>query len=49
MKGDEALKAVMDAWDQVVRTRAPELKVVVGLGKAGTKLRRKITKSFEDE
>jgi len=49
MKADEALKAVMDAWDQAVRTRAPELKVVVGPGKPGTQLRRKITKSFEDE
>ena len=49
MKADEALKAVMDAWDQAVRTRAPELKIVVGLGKAGTQLKRKITKSLEDE
>jgi len=49
MKGDEALKAVMDAWDQAVRTRAPELKIVVGPGGAGTKLKRRITKSLEDE
>ena len=49
MKGDEALKAVKDAWDQGVRTRAPELKVVVGLGRAGTLLRRKVTKSLLEE
>ena len=49
MKGDEALKIVMDAWDQAVRTGAPELKVVVGPGKAGTQLKRKITRGFEDE
>jgi len=49
MKDEEALKAVMDAWDQAVKTRAPELKVVVGLGKAGTRLKRKITRSLEDE
>lgn len=49
MKGDEALKTVMAAWDQVIKTRAPELKVLVGPGKAGTQLKRKITRSFEDE
>lgn len=49
MKDDEALKAVMVAWDQAVKTRAPELKIVVGSGKPGTKLKRKITKSLEDE
>lgn len=49
MKGDEALKAVMVAWDQAVKTRAPELKIVVGPGKPGTQLKRKITKSLEDE
>ena len=49
MSCDEALKAVMDAWDQAVRTRAPELNIVVGLGKAGTQLKWKITKSLEDE
>lgn len=49
MKGDEAVKAVKDAWNQGVRTGAPELKIVVGLGKAGTQLKRKVTKSLEDE
>jgi hypothetical protein len=49
MKGDEALKAVKDAWDQAVRTHAPELKILVGPGKAGTQLKRKITKNLEDE
>jgi len=43
------MKAVMDAWDQAVRTRAPELKIVVGPGPAANKLKRKITKSLEDE
>ena len=49
MKGDEAVKAVMDAWDQAVGTGAPELKIVVGLGKAGVMLRRKIVRSLEAE
>ena len=49
MKGDEALKAVRDAWDQAVKTRAPELKIVVGPGKAGHVLKRKITKILEHE
>lgn len=49
MKGDEALKVVRDAWDQGVKTHAPELKILVGPGKAGTTIRRKITKSLEDE
>lgn len=49
MKGDEAVKAVMDAWDQAIRTRAPELKIVVGPGKTGTRLKREIAKSIEDE
>lgn len=49
MKGDEALKVVMDAWDQAVRTRAPELKILVGPGKAGTNLKRRITRGIEDE
>jgi len=49
MKGDEALKAAMDAWDQAIRTRAPELKIIVGPGNAGTRLKRRITKSFEAE
>jgi len=49
MEGDEALKAVMDAWDQAVKTRAPELKIVVGRGKAGTQLKRRIRKSLEEE
>lgn len=49
LKGEEATKAVMDAWDQAVKTRAPELKILVGLDKAGTTLRRKITKSLEKE
>ena len=49
MKSEEAVKTVMDAWDQAVRIRAPELKIVVGLGKAGTQLKRRITKSLEDE
>lgn len=43
------MKVVMDAWDQAVMTRAPELKIIVGPGKAGTQLKRKITKSIEDE
>ena len=49
LKNDEAMKAVMDAWDEAVRTRAPELKIIVGPGKPGTQLKRKITKSIEDE
>jgi hypothetical protein len=49
LKGDEAMKAVMDAWDEAVRTRAPELKIIVGPGKPGTQLKRKIAKSIEDE
>ena len=44
-----AMKAVLDAWDQAVRTRAPELKILVGPGKPGTQLKRKITKGIEDE
>ena len=48
LKGDEAIKSVMDAWDQAVKTRAPELKIVVGIGKPGTQLKRRITKALED-
>jgi hypothetical protein len=43
------MKEVMDAWDQAVRTRAPELKIIVGLGKSGTQLKRKIQKNIEDQ
>ena len=43
------MKVARDAWDQVLRTRAPELKITVGPGKNGTQLKRRITKSFEDE
>ena len=49
MKGEEALKAVRDAWDQAVKTRTPELRIQVGPGKPGTNLKRRITKSLEDE
>ena len=49
LKADEAMKVVKDAWDQAVRTHAPELKIIVGPGKPGTQLKRKITKSIEDE
>jgi len=49
MKNEEALKAVMDAWDQAVKTHAPKLTIVVGLGRAGTQLKRKVTKSLEDK
>ena len=49
LKGEEALKAVMDAWDQAVRANAPELKIKVGLTRAGNQLRRKITKSLEEQ
>ena len=43
------MKAVTDAWDKVVSTRAPELKIVVGPGKPGTQLKRKIQKTMEDQ
>jgi hypothetical protein len=49
LKGDEAMKAVMDAWDQAVRTKAPELRIRVGTNKVGTQLKRRITKSFEEQ
>jgi len=49
MKNEEALKVVREAYDQAVKTRAPELKILVGPGTAGTKLKRRITKSLEDE
>ena len=49
LKGDEALKVVMDAWEQAVRTRAPELKIVVGLSKPGTQIRRKIVKCLVEK
>ena len=49
MEGDEALRAVMVAWDQAVKTRAPELKIVVGPGKLGAQLKRRVTRNLEDE
>lgn len=49
MKNEEAVKAVMDAWDQAVSTRAPELKILFGPGKSGTQMKRKIQKSIEDQ
>lgn len=49
MKSDEALKVVLDAWDQAVKTRAPELKIIVGSSKRRTKLKSEITKSLEDK
>ena len=38
-----------DAGNQAFRTHAPELDTIVGLGKTGTQLMRKIVKSIEDE
>ena len=49
LRGDEALKVVMDAWGQAVRTRAPELKIVVGLGKSGTQIKRKIVERLKEK
>lgn len=49
MKGEEALRVARDVWDEAVRARAPQLRFIVGLGKAGTQLKRKIVKSLEDE
>jgi hypothetical protein len=49
LEGEDALKAVMDAWDQAVSTHAPELKILVGLGKPGTQLKRKIMRCLKEE
>ena len=39
----------MEAWGQAVRTNAPELNIKAGLIRAGNQLRRKITKSLEEQ
>lgn len=39
---DKAVKVAMDSWDQAVTTRALEFKIIVGYGKRGVVLKRKI-------
>lgn len=46
---DEAEKVVMDTWDQAAGTRAPEFKVIVGAGKHGVGLRRRIIRRIEEK